>query len=976
MARLKTFSVSNTGTGSVDSVAMAVPSVLTISGSPITSTGTFVVGLANQAPNRIFAGPASGSTSNQPTFRAAVPLDLAATPSAGQFLQASSGTAMGWTSLSGDATLSAGVLTLASVIAASGPIGGAATVPVITFDAKGRLTSVTTAAITPAGIGAVPTGAATASGLTMSTARLLGRTTAATGAIEEISVSTGLALSSGVLSCSVTGTVTSVDVSVPTIMASSGGPITGSGTIGISLNNQSAGTVWAGPATGVPLAPTFRALVATDIPALAASKITSGLLATNVGGTGLDTSAAGNGTVLIGNGSGLALATLTNGSGISITNSAGGITIAATGGTGTVTSVDVAVPGIMTSSGGPVTSSGVITLALATQSPNLFWAGPASGVTALAPTFRALVPLDLSASPAANMFLQAANSTTMAWVTMSGDATLSSGMLTLASVISAGGPTGSSSVVPVITYDAKGRLTAVTTATVTPAAIGAAPTGAVTASGLTMSTNKLLGRSTAATGAIEEIAVGSGLTLSSGTLTASGAVSSVNTRTGAVTLVATDIPVFIASGASHAVGTVPDPGASAGTTRFLREDATWVATGTVTSVAMTVPSILAVSGTPITSAGTLAVTLATQTANLLFAGPSSGSAATPTFRAAVPLDLASSPSANQFLQASSGTVMGWVTLSGDATLAGGVLTLAGTISAAGPIGSSSVVPVITYDAKGRLTTVTTATITPAAIGAAPTGAATASGLTMSTNRLLGRTTASTGAIEEITVGSGLTLSAGTLTAAGGSGTVTSVAMTVPSILSVSGSPITTSGTLAVTLATQTANTVFAGPTSGVAATPTFRALVAADLPVFVASGASHAAGAVPDPGSSAGTTRFLREDATFAVPQASYAQQTLTAGATVATDLSIGTTCDVTVTQAFTLSNPTNPTDGMRILWRIKQDTTGGWAITFGTKFHFGTDLPSSAIILSTAASTTDVIGAVYRAASATYDVVSFVKGF
>jgi hypothetical protein len=32
---------------------------------------------------------------------------------------------------------------------------------------------------------------------------------------------------------------------------------------------------------------------------------------------------------------------------------------------------------------------------------------------------------------------------------------------------------------------------------------------------------------------------------------------------------------FVASGASHASGLVPDPGASAGTTRFLREDATW-----------------------------------------------------------------------------------------------------------------------------------------------------------------------------------------------------------------------------------------------------------------------------------------------------------------------------------------------------------------------------------------------------------------
>src|ERR1700682_538184 len=35
---------------------------------------------------------------------------------------------------------------------------------------------------------------------------------------------------------------------------------------------------------------------------------------------------------------------------------------------------------------------------------------------------------------------------------------------------------------------------------------------------------------------------------------------------------------------------------------------------------------------------------------------------------------------------------------------------------------------------------------------------------------------------------------------------------------------------------------------------------------FVASGASHARGAVPDPGAVAGTTKFLREDGTWAVP--------------------------------------------------------------------------------------------------------------
>jgi hypothetical protein len=100
----------------------------------------------------------------------------------------------------------------------------------------------------------------------------------------------------------------------------------------------------------------------------------------------------------------------------------------------------------------------------------------------------------------------------------------------------------------------------------------------------------------------------------------------------------------------------------------------------------------------------------------------------------------------------------------------------------------------------------------------------------------------------------------------GAGTVTSVALTAPSEFSVTGSPVTTTGTLAIAKANQSANQVYAGPTTGAAAAPAFRAVVPADLPVFVASGGSHAAGAVPDPGSSAGTTKFLREDATFAVP--------------------------------------------------------------------------------------------------------------
>lgn len=70
-----------------------------------------------------------------------------------------------------------------------------------------------------------------------------------------------------------TGTVTSVALSLPNLFSVSGSPVTGAGTLSASLANQNANVVLAGPATGSAAAPTFRSLVADDIPSLAASKI-------------------------------------------------------------------------------------------------------------------------------------------------------------------------------------------------------------------------------------------------------------------------------------------------------------------------------------------------------------------------------------------------------------------------------------------------------------------------------------------------------------------------------------------------------------------------------------------------------------------------------------------------------------------------------------------------------------------------------
>lgn len=62
--------------------------------------------------------------------------------------------------------------------------------------------------------------------------------------------------------------------------------------------------------------------------------------------------------------------------------------------------------------------------------------------------------------------------------------------------------------------------------------------------------------------------------------------------------------------------------------------------GTVNSVALSAPvNEFAVSGSPITSSGTLAISWNTQTANLIFASPASGGAAVPSFRALVDADI-------------------------------------------------------------------------------------------------------------------------------------------------------------------------------------------------------------------------------------------------------------------------------------------------------------------------------------------------
>jgi hypothetical protein len=204
----------------------------------------------------------------------------------------------------------------------------------------------------------------------------------------------------------------------------------------------------------------------------------------------------------------------------------------------------------------------------------------------------------------------------------------------------------------------------------------------------------------------------------------------------------------------------------------------------VTSVALTMPAEFSVSGSPVTSSGTFGVTKATQPANEIYAGPTSGSAAAPTFRALVAAD---------------GPAM---------------------VGDSGSGGTAGLVP------------------------APPAGSAAAG--------------------KYLKADGTFAVPPGT----GGSGTVTSVALTVPGEFSVSGSPVTGAGTLAISKQNQNANLVYAGPSSGGAAAPTFRALVPADGPAMVGdSGSGGAAGLVPAPAAgTAAAGKYLRADGTFAVP--------------------------------------------------------------------------------------------------------------
>jgi hypothetical protein len=331
-------------------------------------------------------------------------------------------------------------------------------------------------------------------------------------------------------------------------------------------------------------------------------------------------------------------------------------------------------------------------------------------------------------------------------------------------------------------------------------------TGATTAAGA---------RTNLGAGTVTSVAAtaGTGISVTGSPITTSGTLNITNT--------APDQTVVMTSGTGISVtGTYPN---------FTITNTSPSSGGTVTSVTGTSPVVSSGGTTPAISLasgyGDTQNPYASKTANYVLAAPN-GSAGAPTFRALVSADIpalsyvssigVSAPitttggltptigitqattSTNGYLSSTdwntfnnkqaAGTYVNSVSgTAGRITSTGGVtpvIDLASGIATPGTTGSSTLIPVVTVDTYGRVTSITTAS-NPQGTVTSVSGTGTVSGISLS-------------------------------------GTVTS-----------SGS-LTLGGTLAVTpsnFSSQTANTFLAAP-NGSAGTPTFRAIVAADVPTL------------------------------------------------------------------------------------------------------------------------------------------------
>lgn len=99
----------------------------------------------------------------------------------------------------------------------------------------------------------------------------------------------------------------------------------------------------------------------------------------------------------------------------------------------------------------------------------------------------------------------------------------------------------------------------------------------------------------------------------------------------------------------------------------------------------------------------------------------------------------------------------------------------------------------------------------------------------------------------------------------------------------------------------------------------------------------------------------------------------LTFGASIAVDASTGNAFNLTLTSsAGVLQNPTNPTDGQVIRFRITQGGAGGFTLAYGSAYDFGA---AGAPTLSTAAGKVDIVVFEYVASISKWCYLGSVLG-